>query len=473
MSRPKSMRVLVPVVSLTLVLIVSLACGDTTTEKLEEAAEEPTPTTAADEPTTAPTERPTEQEPTPAGDTPSPTSPPPPTATAAGEAEPIQIVKHGFGQDDQELGYAFLIENPNAGFAVETSQYQIAAYDDGGAVLETDSGYIEVVLPGQTLAIAGTMWLDEGMTVSSIEVQLLEGDSVATEPLPIFTVESAAFFGGDFSDYVTGLVNNPYNLDLQDLRLSAVTYSAGGDIIGGGFGYLNFIHANGSTGAKVSVSTARDVATVELYPTVSGLTFLWDEVEVPEGASNVNLVKQGFGQDDTEVGFGMLIENPNDAFAIEDSQYHITFFAEDGRVLGTEEGYVEVLLPNQTLGIGGSSYLVMDMNVARIDAQILAGDYVESEQLPYFTAENVTYQPDEWFPQATGQIVNPYNKDITDLRVSAILYDEQGEIVGGGFTYLDFVPANGKAAVELSVTSTGLPATTELYATVSALSEFQ
>jgi len=57
--------------------------------------------------------------------------------------------------------------------------------------------------------------------------------------------------------------------------------------------------------------------------------------------------------------------------------------------------------------------------------------------------------------------------------VSAIAYDEAGEIIGGGFTYLDFVPANGKAAVEVSITSTGIPATTELYAIVSGLSDFE
>jgi len=72
----------------------------------------------------------------------------------------------------------------------------------------------------------------------------------------------------------------------------------------------------------------------------------------------------------------------------------------------------------------------------------------------------------------TGEVISPYTKDITNIRVSAIGYNEAEEIIGGGFTYLDFVPANGKAAVEVSITSSETPATADLYAAVSALSDF-
>jgi hypothetical protein len=467
MSKFISSHFLAPVVALAIAITASLACGDTTTERLQEAAEEPTSIITIAEPTTAPTgDVGVETEPT-------STLPPSPTATPVPEAEAIQVVAQGFSQDERDLGFGFLVENPNAGLAFENSQYQIAAYDDADTVLETDSGYIELILPGQTLGVAGTMWLDEGVMVSKLEVQLLEGDSTPTEPIPTFEVESSTYYAGEYSAAATGIINSPYSIPLQDIRVSAIAYDSGGEIIGGGFTYLNFILANGSTGVEVSVTTSGDVATVELYPTVTGLTFLWEETELPEGASAIALAKQGFGQDDQEIGFGMLVENPNGNFAIEDSQYHITAFAEDGHVLATEEGYVEIILPNQILGIAGTIYLIEDADVARVDAQILAGDFVESDPLPYFSAENVTYQPDEYIPQVTGQIVSPYSKDITDVRVSAILYNEAGEIIGGGFTYLDFAPANGKAAVEVSVTSSSIPATTELYATVSGLSEFE
>jgi len=502
MNELKSARVYAVLLALSIAWLTLSSCGKTTTERLQEAAEQPTVTAATTEstpvpisegePTSTPKPAPTDTPlPVPIDtpipiptDTPAPvptdtptlvpteTPTPAPTVTPTPKPEVIQLVAQGFGQDGRDLGFAFLVENPNVRFAIERSQYQIAAYDDDGTVLETDSGYIELVVPSQTLGVAGTMWLDEGVTVSKVEVQLRQGDTVATDPIPSFEVESSIYYAGEYSDDATGIVNSPYNRDLTDIRVSAVVYNEGGEIVGGGFTYLNFILANSSTGVDVGITSSGNVANVELYPSVSGLTSLRTEDALPEGASDIVLVKQGFGQDEQSAGFGMLIENPNDGFAVESSQYHLTAFAEDGHVLETEEGYVKVLLPNQTLGVGGDLYLEEGMRIARVDIQVKAGSFEESDPIPYFTAQNIAYQAGTYSSKVTGEIVSPYTKDITSIRVSAIGYNEAEEIIGGGSTYLDFVSANGKAAVEVSIISSETPASTELYAAVSGLSGF-
>lgn len=472
MNKLKSYRVCAVVLAVAALVLASLGCGSTT-ERLQEAAGEPTATAAPAESTTAP---PGEAEPTwtPAAETePTSTPLPEPTSSPTVESEAIQLLTQGFGQDGQEVGYAFLVENPNAGLAFESSQYQVAAFDEGGAVVATDSSYIELVLPGQKLGVAGTIWLDEGVTATEVEVQLKEGDAVPTEPIPTFTVESTHYYDSEYFAGVTGLISSPYNRDLTDLRVSAVAYNDAGDIIGGGFTFVNFILADSSAGVDVSVTSSGDVASVELYPVVSGLTVLRGEEELPEGADDIVLRKQGFGQSDRDVGFGMLIENPNDNFSVESSQYHLTAFAPDGHVLTTEEGYVDVVLPEQTVGVGGELWLDEGMTADHVEIQLKAGTFVESEPLPHFSAENVTYQGGGFSPKVTGQIISPYEQDITDLRVSAIPYNEAGDIIGGGFTFLDFVGANGDAAVEVTITSAGAPATCELYAVVSGLSEFE
>lgn len=73
----------------------------------------------------------------------------------------------------------------------------------------------------------------------------------------------------------------------------------------------------------------------------------------------------------------------------------------------------------------------------------------------------------------TGQIVSPYSKDFTHIWVSAILYDGEGEIIGGGRTTLDFIPANSRAAVKVPVDLAGVPATAELYGRIMLLSELE
>ena len=142
-------------------------------------------------------------------------------------------------------------------------------------------------------------------------------------------------------------------------------------------------------------------------------------------------------------------------------------------MLATDEGYITVILPNQTLGVGGELFLDDDYVVSRLVAQVKAGDFEPSDPIPLFTSENVAYQAGSFFSSVTGLIVSPYSKEISNIRVSAVAYDEAGEIIGGGFTFVGFVPANGKAAADVSITSSGVPATVELYATVTSLSDFE
>lgn len=475
MSQFRCSRAFYIVVFLAAVVMISLACGTSTTEQLQEAAqptatesqakEEPTLTTVgAAEPAEA---EPVEELPEAAAE---PTLPP---AAPTPEPEPIVLVNQGFGQDEREVGFAFVVENPNGGLAFEDSRYQLAVLDEAGVIVETDSGYIALLLPGQSLGVGGTMYVGEGVTVSSIEVQLNAGDAVATEPIPAFSVESVAYYPSEYFSKATGVLTNPYDRDISDLRVSAVALDGAGRIVGGGFTFLNFVLANSSTGVEVSLTSAGEIAEVELHPVISGLSMLSRDHELPSGATSIVLVKYGYGQDDQQAGFGFLVQNPNDGFSVENSQYHLTAYAADGTVLETDEGYLNVVLPGETLGMGGDIYLDEGAMIDHVTVQLIPGEYVQSEPIPPFASENISYQPDDYFPTVTGFITSPYSTDITDIRVSAIAYNEAGDIIGGGFTYLDFVPANSKAAAEVSVTTAGIPATVELYGTVSALSDFE
>ncbi len=109
--------------------------------------------------------------------------------------------------------------------------------------------------------------------------------------------------------------------------------------------------------------------------------------------------------------------------------------------------------------------------MARADFQVLAGLYEAAAPVPFFTSQNITFMDDTYSPKVTGEIVSPYPNDLTNLHVCAIIYDLAGEIIGGGYTYLDFVPGNGKAAVEIPVSVAGVVAKVEIYASVYSLSD--
>lgn len=399
-----------------------------------------------------------------------PTDPPP---TETQPAEDLQLGKFGFGQDGRQVGYAFLVENPNTGRSFESTQYHVAAYDAAGTVVETDSGYLSLILPGETTARSGAIFLDEGVTVDHIEVQLSPGDSEASDAIPSFGVASPLYLPNDFFPAVTAVLSSPYQKDVTDVQVSVVVYDSAGEIIGGGFTFVSFIPAGGQTGVHASVTADGQVDHVEVYPALSGLSLLTAASAVPSGAEAITLDKQGAGQDDTNVGVGFVVTNPNAGFAVENSRYRSTAYAADGSVLSTDEGYIHLLLPSETLGVGSRMLLGKGQTVDHVDVQILPGDYTTSDPVPSFTTDNVTYKPGQFGDSVTGEITSPYTKDISSLLVYALAYDADGKIIGGGFTFLDFVPAGGKAAVDVTVAVAGKPETVELYGAVSALSDIK
>jgi hypothetical protein len=389
------------------------------------------------------------------------------------KAEPLILGKIGFGQNNREVGFAFLLQNPNLDLAIMYIPYQVAIYDANDQVVETYERYIDFVLPGQKLGIGATITLNEGVTAAKITVQLSEGQPVLTELSDPFTVENLSYVPTEYNSTARGVVINPYSRDMTTLTVSAVLYDETDQIIGGGNTYLSFLLANSSTGVIVPVESSKNASRVEIYPTIPSNYDLEYSDPIPDGASNLAVTKQWFGQNNTSLGIGTIVENPNSGYALESSMYQSTSYSSDGFVLCVSSGYINVLLPAQTLGVADSQYLDEGVIVSRVDVQIKTGSFSELNVIPMFTSENVNFIPDEYSPQVTGEIISPYNKEVSNVRVDAIAYNEAGEIIGSGYTYLNFVPANSKAAVSVYVTVAGTPARVELFASPSALSDLE
>jgi hypothetical protein len=259
-----------------LIFILALSavgCGSAA-ETVREASSSPATSqvSTSPSPTAVPAATPTplRATPTPALE-PTPTVPPP-TPTPA--PQNLTIVAHGFGQDERSVGYAFIVENPNSGLAVVNSRYQVAAYDASGIVLTTDSGYIPIVLPGERLGIASDFYLNEGQVVDRVEVQVRTGDFEPLDVTSLFTTENVAYIADEYFPKVTGVVVSSATRDLESIRISAVAYDEAGNIIGGGFAYLDFVPAGGRAAVEASITTSAPPARVELYAAISGLTLL-------------------------------------------------------------------------------------------------------------------------------------------------------------------------------------------------------
>lgn len=467
---------LIIIAGLAIIMLISLACGSTTSDKLRDASvavqDESSSTKTATESTTDKSTGAAESDEPQLADVPKVEPTAAPTDAPEAEVIPLSVLEQGFGQEDRSAAYAFKVQNLNKAIGFEDVGYQISVTNSEGEIIATDSGYITALLPEQVLGLAGTLFVDEGQVISSLDVQLSSGKKVATETLDTFTVEGTQYLAGSFSNGVTGLITSHFARPFDNVRVSAITYDDSGMINGGGFTYASFIPADESIGVDVSVTSSSEVKGVELYPTVSILSMLGSGNAAPVGAESLELVDFGFGVDDFGTSYGLLVRNPNQSFSLESSQYAVTALDEAGTVLATDSGYLNVILPGQEIGIGGSIFGKGDTSIASIKVHIRDGSFVESDITTGFTAEGVTFMPDSFSSKVTGNLINPYTAEITDLRVNALVFNEEGKIVGGGFTYLDFIPAQGSSPVSVQVSTATVPASAQLYAFTSSLSKF-
>jgi hypothetical protein len=466
-SSQSQLAITLPLVAL---LAFTLACGSTT-DQVREAAGTAAPTVEIAVTMVQPAEEIATQAEASATQPSAPAATAAPTDTPQAAQEPLALVDSGFGQERSTLAYAFTLQNPNSNAAIESSQYQVAAYDSAGAVLKTDSGYVELVLPGEKLGVAGTMFLPDNTEASRIEVQLKTGSYTPSEPLPNFSVERVQLQPDDTFPKVTALINSPYARDIDNVRVSVIVYDEAGKIIGSGFSFLNFVLAGAQAPVAVSLNYNGVPAKVDLYPALSGLSSF---AQPADGSTpKLAVASSGFGGERNSYGFGFVVQNPSADSAFESSEYQAALYDAEGNVLSVDEGYIELLLPGQTLGVANSMYVPEGTTPAKLSVSLLAGNPKKTEPLPTFTTENVTFQADSFLPKVTGVIKNPYKSDVKNLRVSALAYDDAGNIIGGGFTFVDFVPANGQAAVDVSVNVSGTPARMELHPVLSALSSFE
>jgi hypothetical protein len=400
------------------------------------------------------------------------------TNTTAGP--PVRLVAHGFGQDNVRYpqggraGYAFLVENPDPEQAIQDSEYRVTAYDSAGSRMATDAGPIVLLMPGQRLGVGGTLFLAEGARVARIGIEIRTGQRALVKKSPALTVDEIHCRTDISTAIASGVVRNPFDRNITDLRVSVVAYDASGRIIGGGFTYLAFVPASGAVGVISSLDAGSEAARVEMYASLSEKSSVTARGEgLPPGASDLRLISHGFGQRGPQIGYALLVQNPNDGLMVTGTHYHVTGYGADGEVLATDDGRVEMLLPGETLGV--ASVAVSDGNepISRTEVHILPGKCQLSGAAPSFHVDDATYDDDASTPRVSGRVVNPYGRDATKVRVSAIPYDAEGNIIGGGYAFLDLVAANGEAVADIGLTTAGRPARVELYATRSALSEME
>lgn len=191
--------------------------------------------------------------------------------------------------------------------------------------------------------------------------------------------------------------------------------------------------------------------------------------DAPGDALPLEVAGYGFGVGQFGAGWGLVVRNPNPAYALEDSRYTLTALDAGGNALYTEEGRLPLLLPEQRLGVGGALQVADEEAVAGLEVVVQSGAFVAHEAGALITAEEVVYNPGNFSDEVTATLVNPYAVDLADLRITAVAFDADDRIMGGGAALLDLLPAGGRATVVVPVTVGGEPARVEVFAVLEEL----
>lgn len=147
--------------------------------------------------------------------------------------------------------------------------------------------------------------------------------------------------------------------------------------------------------------------------------------------------------------YAVVISNPNpDTFVAEFVDVNITFYDDDGTVVASESETITQALPGQTNAVGGAGFPegeATSMEVA-IDYDWEEIDFDVGE----FILSNLKTTSDRYSTSTRGVITSTFEEKQEDVEVIVVWRDSAGRILGGDFTYVDFVNAGQKVSFEVT-----------------------
>lgn len=187
--------------------------------------------------------------------------------------EPVVAVdEQGWGivASSGEIGWGFLLHNPDARQAVEPVRYQVTAWAADGTVLATNAAEVAALLPGERLGIGGSVFAPDGTIPDRVDVQVL-GRSLSDVNLDagLLRVGDVQLVSDRFTPRASAIVTNELDVDLAGVEVFAVGYDADDRIIGGGFASIEMLDARGQAPVEVALAVGGEPARVELFATLS------------------------------------------------------------------------------------------------------------------------------------------------------------------------------------------------------------
>lgn len=182
---------------------------------------------------------------------------------------------------------------------------------------------------------------------------------------------------------------------------------------------------------------------------------------MPAAPSELGTIKEsGYGQRGEYVWVAAVVHN-NSTYVGQTVTVVFNLLDDKGNLIATESQVESFSRPQGDHIIGTQSDVEPGQRVARIEAtlSVKAEGTFSDEPFPEVPVTN--YRLSDNSTTATFEVANPMAQAIEDPRIGVLCRDAGGKIIGGGSTYPELIPANGRILAEASVLVSAPPARCE------------
>lgn len=182
----------------------------------------------------------------------------------------------------------------------------------------------------------------------------------------------------------------------------------------------------------------------------------------------------GWAVDGQDVLVSFLIENPNPDFAGLGPRFQVVVYDATDAVVASQDVTLAapLLLPGERRGVPLVNPPLRlprtDVPVTRVDVQVrVQPTWIPTGPLPLLRVDDVRSDAATGSARsstAAGTVVNPFDRELREVYVSALAFDQDGRIVGGGRASVPYLPAEGTAPVSVPLTVYGPVVHVAMYA---------
>lgn len=357
-------------------------------------------------------------------------------------------------QDGSMVFAAFMVENPSSDLLYEDVEFTIRLLDENGNLVDEDYQNLQWFFPGQTIGLVTNYWLaTEAEVMGGVEVEwTYAGTSPIGDLVNPLTYEDAVYWGNGGYPLVTGRVVNTGSTSYTDVRANVICFDRDGEVVGGGYNFVNFVLGQDYSGFSTYVDTFGDVASVAVFPTV---TFASQWVEEADFLSGIVIEDDYFYAD--ELGYlqgGFIARNATEQ-VLRNSLVSINFYDENDHITATASSYIDLLLPGDAVGIVPWVTTPPEgVESEEFDFRLLPGEIDDAYELDAnpFVINNITVTGDE-DDFVLVNFTNQYSKAVSEVDVYVLVYNAAGEIIGGGKDWTKQpTPPGGTSELEVWVT---------------------